>query len=130
MPPPHVLIVDDDGDIRDVIGMVLQEDGFTTSLCATIAQAVTILESQVVHLLITDRRLTDGDGLDLIRYLAGRSDLATRIILLTAARPAVSPDEHPLIVRASVRIISKPFDIDQIIGDARLLTGWPGAQGG
>ncbi len=129
MPPPYVLIVDDDGDIREVLCMLLQEDGFTTSLCATVQQAVKVLESHRVHLLITDRRLSGGDGLDLVRFLAQRTDITTRIILLTAARPAVSPDEHPLIVKAGARIISKPFDIDQIIGDARLLTGWPGAQG-
>ena len=124
--PPHVLIVDDDADIRDVVGLLLQDDGFITSRSATLQQARFALENETVHLLITDRRLSGGDGFELIRFVRQLPAVTTRIILLTAARPAVSDDEQPFLEEADVRVIPKPFDIDQIVSEARQLTGWPG----
>jgi two-component system, NtrC family, response regulator PilR len=127
--PPRALIVDDDADIRDVLGLLLREDGFVTSLCPTLQQAIAQLDAETFDLLITDRRLSGGDGLDLIRYVLQRpadGSGGIRIILLTAARPPVAEAELPLLREASVQVIGKPFDIDQILEKARALTGWPG----
>lgn len=127
MQPPRVLIVDDDADIRDVVGLLLDEDGFSTTVCATLQHAISVLETESINLLITDRRLSGGDGLDLVRFVLQQSATVIPIILLTAARPAIAPDEHPLIAQADVTVIAKPFDIDQIVNQARRLTEWPGA---
>jgi two-component system response regulator PilR (NtrC family) len=124
-----VLVVDDDADIRDVLGLLLREDGFAASLCPTHQQAIVQLGAETFDLLITDRRLSGGDGLDLIRHALQRpagSAGGIGIILLTAALPPVAEAELPLLQEAGVQVIGKPFDIDQILDKARALTGWPG----
>lgn len=124
---PHVLVVDDDPDIREVVELILREDGFTTSTCATSTAALVVLQSKPVHLLITDLRLPGGDGGTLIRYVAAKSAPRPGVILLTAMRAANVPEETTLLRGIGGRILSKPFDVDVLLTTARELTGWPGA---
>ncbi len=124
--PPSVLLVEDDLDIQEVLGALLVEDGFRVSIRSTIAESTEVLMGGGVHLLMTDRRLSDGDGIELLRFVEDRHLSSVRIILLTAAHPAVIPQEAPLIQALDAQIVAKPFDIDHLVDLARTLTGWCG----
>jgi len=65
----RVLVVDDDPEIRLATGRVLERAGFQVALAADGAQAQAALQSQRPDLILLDRQLPDGDGLDLCRQI-------------------------------------------------------------
>lgn len=123
---PHVLIVDDDADIRTVIELIFAEDGFITNACATSDAALTVLQAQPVNLLITDMRLPGGDGSTLIRHIAGMPEPRPGIILLTAMRTLDGFAELATLHALGGRVVTKPFDVDALLAIARELTSQPG----
>jgi two-component system, NtrC family, response regulator PilR len=66
----RILVVDDEADIRELLEMTLLRMGVSVDSRATIAAAREQLASQVYDLCLTDMRLPDGEGLDLVAYIA------------------------------------------------------------
>jgi DNA-binding response OmpR family regulator len=126
MTPPLVLIVDDDSDILDVLDMLFTDDGFRTVCCGTSEAALAALAAEPAQLLITDLRLAGGTGLDLIRNARALYGDVPRVIVLTALRPAHDSTEARQVEQLGAHVITKPFDIDDLLGIARRLTDWPG----
>ena len=79
---PHVLIVDDDREIRGLLAQYLEKHDFRTSAVADGREMRRILERSHVDLLVLDLMLPGEDGLSLCRELRSRSQLP--IIMLTA----------------------------------------------
>jgi two-component system response regulator PilR (NtrC family) len=66
---PRALIVDDEPDIRDLLGITLGRMQIQVSTAADYASAVKHLGSERFDLVLTDMRLPDGDGLDLVEWI-------------------------------------------------------------
>lgn len=69
MPPGfgnHILVVDDDEAVRWTIGAVLQEAGYAVTLCANGAEALWQLRKAEFDVVLTDLRLGDVDGLQVL----------------------------------------------------------------
>ena len=79
---PHVLIVDDDREIRGLLAQYLEKHEFRTSAVADGREMRRVLDRSHVDLLVLDLMLPGEDGLSLCRELRGRSQLP--IIMLTA----------------------------------------------
>ena len=62
----RVLIVEDDADQRKILAMVVRGHGHEAIECATLAEA---RAAEACDLALVDRKLPDGDGLDLVRAL-------------------------------------------------------------
>lgn len=124
--PPRVLIVDDDADILAVLELLFTDDGFKPICCGTNEAALAALAADAFQLIITDLRLVGGTGLDLIRHVRAMYSTLPGLIVLTAMRPSHAAAELDQIVQLGGRVIAKPFDIDDLLGAARTLTGWPG----
>jgi DNA-binding response OmpR family regulator len=77
-----VLVVDDEPDVRDVVARYLSRDGHRTLVAGDGEQAKRILETEPASLVVLDVMLPGIDGLDLCRWIRGRSDIP--VILLTA----------------------------------------------
>jgi two-component system response regulator PilR (NtrC family) len=65
-----VLIVDDEADIRELLVLTLSRMGVDADAMPTIAEAKQALGTRPYDLCLTDMRLPDGDGLDVLRYIA------------------------------------------------------------
>ena len=65
-----VLIVDDEADIRELLVLTLSRMGVDADTASTIAEASRRSKSRPYDLCLTDMRLPDGDGLDVLRYIA------------------------------------------------------------
>jgi two-component system, NtrC family, response regulator PilR len=66
---PHVLVVDDEPDIIELLELTLARMGMHVSSALNIANAKAMLQSQSYQLCLTDMRLQDGSGLDLLQYI-------------------------------------------------------------
>ena len=80
----HVLIVDDDREIRELVGNYLRKNGLVASLAADGRQMRAFLETAQVDLIVLDIMMPGDDGLVLCRTLRGGKHKAVPILLLTA----------------------------------------------
>jgi DNA-binding response OmpR family regulator len=77
-----ILVVDDEPIVRDVIVRYLNRDGFTTLEAGDGEDARRLIESGNPSLVVLDLMLPGMDGLELCRWIRGRSDVP--VIMLTA----------------------------------------------
>lgn len=66
---PRVLIVDDEADIRELLDMTLARMGLECDCAASVAAARHLLQEKAYQLCLTDMRMPDGDGLELVRHI-------------------------------------------------------------
>lgn len=78
----HILVVDDDGEIRALLGAYLQKNGYRTTVAADGKAMWAVLARTGVDLIVLDLMLPGDDGLTLCRKL--RADSDTPVIMLTA----------------------------------------------
>jgi response regulator RpfG family c-di-GMP phosphodiesterase len=78
-----VLIVDDDAAVRDVLSVLLGEEGYTCTTCATTDQALDLLHGSEFHLVLCDVKMPGKDGLWLLDHVRGAQP-STSVIMLTA----------------------------------------------
>ena len=69
MDQPRVLIVDDEPDICELLTITLQRMNLGSSTATDIESAQRLLQSESFDLCLTDMRLPDGDGLELIEWM-------------------------------------------------------------
>lgn len=67
---PTALIVDDEADIRELVEITLTRMNLRTEAAATLEQARALLDQQPFDLCLTDMRLPDGNGIELVRHIA------------------------------------------------------------
>ncbi len=76
-----VLVVDDEADIRELLELTLVRMGLSVESAAGVAEAHALLDAKHFDLCLTDMRLPDGEGLDLVRYIGEHcSDLPVAVI--------------------------------------------------
>lgn len=117
-----ILIVDDEPGIADALAMVLTEEGHTVLTARHGAEAVAMLTRGSVDLIVTDVMMPEIDGLTLVRHLRRRGD-RTPVVLMSAAPLR----EQPL---PGVRLISKPFDLDEMLAVVAGALNGQGQSGG
>jgi len=64
-----ILIVDDEPDIRELLEITIGRMGLNTAAAESVAQAMQLLESREFSLCLTDMKLPDGSGMDLIAFI-------------------------------------------------------------
>lgn len=110
------LIVDDEADIRTLVSISLERMGLECFAAATVAQARELLTQRSYHFCITDMKLPDGNGLELIRYCQ-KNYPAMPVAMITAY------GNMELGVNAlkagAFDVVAKPIDIDRLRGLAR-----------
>jgi DNA-binding response OmpR family regulator len=79
----HILIVDDDARLRDLLTRYLGEQGFTVKAVGDAQQMDKVRSREHYHLIVLDLMMPGEDGLSICRRLRGQGDL-TPVIMLTA----------------------------------------------
>jgi len=76
-----VLVVDDEDDIRELLDMTLTRMGLDADCAANVVEARQLLAANAYQLCLTDMRLPDGDGLELVRFISEQCrDLPVAVI--------------------------------------------------
>jgi two-component system OmpR family response regulator len=109
---PHLLIVDDDREIRGLLAQYLEKHEFRTTAVPDGKEMRRVLERSHVDLLVLDVMLPGEDGLSLCRELRGRSQLP--IIMLTARGEDV--DRIVGLELGADDYVAKPFNPRELLG--------------
>ena len=112
----HVLVVDDDPAMRDVVGSYLENHDFRVSLAADGRTMHRVLADQPVDLMILDLKLAGEDGLELMRGIGTQTDVP--IIVLTGHRR----DETDRVVGLELGAddyMMKPFGLRELLARVR-----------
>ena len=105
-----ILIVDDDKRLRELLEDYLSEKKYKIFLCEDFADAKEILEYFIFDLIIVDRMMPSGDGIDLIQTVKNKSN--TPVILLTAMGETESRIAGLKI--GADDYLSKPFEPEEL----------------
>lgn len=106
----NILIVDDDDKLRNLISIYLKEKNYSISACEDLAEAKNLIKYFIFDLIILDRMLPDGDGVDLIKDIKTISD--TPILLLTAL--GETQDRISGLKTGAEDYLSKPFEAEEL----------------
>ena len=83
MDRPLALVIDDEPDICELIAITLERMDVASDICGDLAAAKAALKRKRYQLCLTDMRLPDGDGLDLVEWIQQQS-LSTPVAVITA----------------------------------------------
>lgn len=115
---PHILIVEDDQDIAELVARYLNKAGYTTEIVAAGRDALRTIATNAPDLLVLDLMLPQVDGLEICRAVrANRKTAAIPIIMLTARG-----EESDRIVGLEIGAddyLSKPFNPRELVARIR-----------
>jgi two-component system response regulator PilR (NtrC family) len=111
MSSPRILVVDDEADLRELLEITLLKMGLDVDSAATVREARALLGQQQYALVLTDMRLPDGLGLELVREVAA-SYRSTPIAVITAYGSA----ENAVVAlkAGAFDYVSKPVVLDDL----------------
>lgn len=114
----RALVLEDDERLRSIVVRALNRTGLACDEASSIAEADELLSLHGYDLLVLDRRLPDGDGLDVCRRARSRS-FRNSILILTAMDEAEQEVEG--LSDGADDYLGKPFDLEILTARARAL---------
>lgn len=114
----RVLVVEDDHKLAGFLKRVLEEEGYDVVTFHSKALALAALDRETPDLIIVDRMLPDGDGLDLCAS-AARQRHGAPVLVLTAMGELADRVEG--FDRGADDYVLKPFEIDELLARMRAL---------
>jgi two-component system response regulator PilR (NtrC family) len=108
---PRVLIVDDEPDLLDLMEITLARMGLDTRRAASVAEARQLLDDGRFDLCLTDMRLTDGSGLEVLQHI-GEHHPAMPVAVITAYGNTTNAVEA--LKAGAFDYLSKPVALDQL----------------
>jgi CheY-like chemotaxis protein len=111
--PHRVLVVDDDPDIRETLGMVLGSRGYTVSVAADGAEALERLRemSPPPCLVLLDLMMPRMNGFEVWQAMESSELSAIPVVALTGAGPATTARAHEL----RLEVLHKPIGLAQLL---------------
>jgi excisionase family DNA binding protein len=117
VPAAHVLVIDDDPSVRDVLRAALTAGNFEVDEAASAVEAVTRINARIPDLLMIDICMPGTDGWQLLRKLRERLDVAQLPVLVFSGTDTLAQADE----RGAQAYARKPFDPTRLIAQARLL---------
>jgi two-component system response regulator PilR (NtrC family) len=107
--PPRILVVDDERSMREMLQIVLRREGYEVLLAENGRAAIELLEREPVDILISDIKMPDISGVEVLRA-AKKIDQDILGIMITAFASTETAVEAMRL--GACDYLSKPFDID------------------
>ncbi|GAB3264015.1 sigma-54-dependent transcriptional regulator [Chitinimonas naiadis] len=108
---PRILVVDDEPDLRELVELTLLKMGLDVEMADGVAAAQTRLDAGGIDLCLTDMRMGDGSGLDVVRHIEARGyDIPVAVITAYG-----SLDNAVEALKAGAfDYLAKPVSLDQL----------------
>ena len=106
---PRILVVDDERSLREMLSIVLGREGYEVTTAEDVGSALDqIRRGPLPDLLISDLRMPDGSGVDVLRALKERSPGSVGLLLTAFASADTAVEAMRL---GAVDYLTKPFDV-------------------
>jgi two-component system response regulator PilR (NtrC family) len=106
-----VLVIDDEADIRELLELSLVRMGLAVECAGSVAAAKQLLQSGRYDLCLTDMRLPDGDGLELVRFIGTQvADLPVAVITAFGS----TENAVAALKAGAFDYLTKPLSLDQL----------------
>ena len=115
---PHVIVLEDDPELRSLVVRGLHEEGFEVTAAASAAELLGQIDDSDPDALIIDIGLPDADGRDVVQALRAEG-IGAPVIFLTA-RDAL-PDRLAGFAAGGDDYLTKPFDFAELVARLRAL---------
>jgi two-component system response regulator PilR (NtrC family) len=128
VPPAQVLVVDDEPDLRTLYELTLLREGYRVEAAGSLAEAGAQLAEKKFDAVITDMRLPDGLGIELLKRMVAEQR-GERCIVMTAYGSAENAVEA--LKAGAFDYLTKPVDLKQfraVVASAIAETAGPAAQ--
>jgi DNA-binding NtrC family response regulator len=112
VPEARVLIVDDDSEVVRLVEQDLTVSGFTVVPACSGAAGLRVLRETPVDIVVTDLRMPDVDGLEIVRA-AAESQPDAKVIIITAFATIASAIDA--VKHGAFDYVSKPFEIEELV---------------
>lgn len=112
----HVLVVDDDPALREILREALLRESYSVSTAEDGAGAIQAVKETVVHIVITDYQLPDFDGLEVVDRL---SKLDAKIIPIVMTGFGTIETAVRAMKSGAFDFITKPFDLETVAAVVR-----------
>jgi DNA-binding NtrC family response regulator len=107
----HVLVVDDDPALREILQEVLMRESYAVFMAEDGAGAIQAVKESVIHIVITDFQLPDIDGIEVIDRL---SKLDAKIIPIVMTGFGTIETAVRAMKSGAFDFITKPFDLETV----------------
>jgi two-component system response regulator PilR (NtrC family) len=107
----RVLVVDDEADIRELLELTLLRMGLGVECAGTVADAQALLRAHHFDLCLTDMRLPDGQGLELVRFI-GSTCADVPVAVITAH--GSTENAVAALKAGAFDYVSKPLSLEQL----------------
>ena len=111
MTRPHLLIVEDDPEMRDLLRKVLEKDGYQVSVAADGHEAIPLLSRGHFNLVVTDMLMPHDGGLELLEFIRKTQPMLP-VIIITAFGDWQSYSRA--LELGAVAFISKPLKMAEL----------------
>jgi two-component system OmpR family response regulator len=112
---PHILVVDDDREIRDLLGKFLEKQGFRCTVARDAREARKLWPLGRYHLVVLDLMMPGETGLDFARWLRSQSDVP--VVILTAM--GEETDRIVGLELGADDYVAKPFNPRELLARIR-----------
>ena len=107
----HILIVDDEPDILELISMTIDRLGFHYETACSVADAKHQLSQRTFDLCLTDMRLPDGSGLNLVAHIQAQYETMPVIVLTAYGSVDIAIDA---MKQGAFDFLSKPVELEKL----------------
>jgi DNA-binding NtrC family response regulator len=107
-----VLVVDDDADMRKLLKDFLQPDGYDVIEAANGQDAMLLVESETIDVVVLDKEMPGINGLDVLSFLHHRCPWLPVIFVTAFGGPRVAEESR---LRGATEYLEKPFRVRRIV---------------
>lgn len=107
MNAPAILIVDDEADLREAIAFDFVRKKFKVLTAASGREAMKVIEQNEVGLVLSDMRMPNGDGLELLDWIKARNAFLPVVMFITGYADISLEEAYG---KGAEAVFSKPFD--------------------
>jgi PAS domain S-box-containing protein len=111
-----VLVVDDHPDARDLVTRVLEDCGARVTAAGSAEEALSLVQSQAPHVLVTDIGMPETDGFELLRRIRALDPERGGRIPAVALTAFARPEDRTLVLRSGFQVhVPKPVDPAELV---------------
>jgi two-component system, NtrC family, nitrogen regulation response regulator NtrX len=113
MRPPHILVVDDEAEIRNLIQEILTEEGYDVAIAGNAAQAREAVRSRSPDLVLLDIWMPDTDGISLLREWQQENRVTCPVVILSGHGTVETAVEATRLGAAD--FVEKPLSLNKLL---------------